>query len=143
MERLFFYIWIFLIIIFPDNFWQDTVVTIILYFPAKIIWFLKTKIDEYYHYKKLLRESLDKVEKIDVDRYFEMLQEIEEMYRKNFPHSYKIILRDKRGNSINICPICGSYLRIIWGYKGPFLGCTNYPQCRYTRNYKDIFKINV
>jgi ssDNA-binding Zn-finger/Zn-ribbon topoisomerase 1/RecB family exonuclease len=32
------------------------------------------------------------------------------------------------------CPQCGSPLKKRNGKFGPFLGCTNYPQCRYTRD---------
>lgn len=32
------------------------------------------------------------------------------------------------------CPSCGGALRERSGKYGPFLGCVNYPRCRYTRN---------
>ncbi|MGI2325755.1 MULTISPECIES: type I DNA topoisomerase [Methylococcus] len=32
------------------------------------------------------------------------------------------------------CPECGSPLSIRLGRNGRFVGCTNYPQCKYTRN---------
>lgn len=32
------------------------------------------------------------------------------------------------------CPECGSALAIRLGKRGKFIGCTNYPECRYTRN---------
>ncbi len=31
-----------------------------------------------------------------------------------------------------VCPRCGSPLRTIKGPRGKFMGCTSYPQCRYT-----------
>jgi ATP-dependent DNA helicase PIF1 len=34
----------------------------------------------------------------------------------------------------NRCPTCGGVLRSRNGKCGPFLGCSNYPQCKYTRN---------
>jgi DNA topoisomerase-1 len=35
------------------------------------------------------------------------------------------------------CPDCGSPLSIRLGRNGRFVGCTNYPECKYTRNLKD------
>jgi len=35
------------------------------------------------------------------------------------------------------CPECGSKLSIRLGRNGRFVGCTNYPTCKYTRNLKD------
>ncbi len=32
------------------------------------------------------------------------------------------------------CPDCGSALSIRLGKRGKFIGCTNYPECKYTRN---------
>jgi len=33
------------------------------------------------------------------------------------------------------CPECGGELIIKWGRNGEFLGCANYPDCRYTTNF--------
>ncbi len=33
------------------------------------------------------------------------------------------------------CPQCGGELIIKWGKNGEFLGCANYPTCRYTTNF--------
>ncbi|MFA5017935.1 MAG: type I DNA topoisomerase, partial [Methylobacter sp.] len=35
------------------------------------------------------------------------------------------------------CPDCGSPLSIRLGRNGRFIGCTNYPECSYTRNLND------
>ncbi len=32
------------------------------------------------------------------------------------------------------CPDCGSQLSLRLGKRGNFIGCTNYPECKYTRN---------
>ena len=34
----------------------------------------------------------------------------------------------------NICPVCGGKLVIRTGRNGKFLGCSNFPKCRYTKN---------
>lgn len=36
-----------------------------------------------------------------------------------------------------VCPECGGQLSIRLGRNGRFIGCTNYPECKYTRNLKD------
>ncbi len=44
-------------------------------------------------------------------------------------------LRDtKEEYEINRCPKCGATLLLKEGKNGKFYGCSNYPQCRYTRN---------
>ena len=35
------------------------------------------------------------------------------------------------------CPLCSSPLSIRLGRNGRFIGCTNYPECSYTRNLND------
>ena len=37
------------------------------------------------------------------------------------------------GQSIEACPECGGWLEIKMGKYGRFMGCTGYPDCRYTR----------
>lgn len=34
------------------------------------------------------------------------------------------------------CPECGGKLHIVSSKKGEFLGCTNFPDCHYTKNVK-------
>jgi DNA topoisomerase-1 len=36
-----------------------------------------------------------------------------------------------------VCPECGSKLSIWLGKRGRFIGCTGYPNCKYTRNLKN------
>ena len=38
------------------------------------------------------------------------------------------------GGSIEGCPACGGWLRTRMGKYGRFLGCSNWPECNYTRN---------
>ena len=35
------------------------------------------------------------------------------------------------------CPDCGSQLRMRFGRFGPFIACSNYPDCKYTRNLEE------
>jgi ssDNA-binding Zn-finger/Zn-ribbon topoisomerase 1 len=34
------------------------------------------------------------------------------------------------------CPMCGSKLKLTEGRFGPFIGCTNYPNCKFTEKIK-------
>jgi DNA topoisomerase I len=35
------------------------------------------------------------------------------------------------------CPECGAQLRMRFGRFGPFVACSNYPECKYTRNFEE------
>jgi ribosomal protein L37AE/L43A len=45
-------------------------------------------------------------------------------------------LQEKKGDQ-HFCPECGSPLKKRKGKFGSFLGCTNFPECRYTLNLRD------
>lgn len=40
-------------------------------------------------------------------------------------------------NNKYVCPKCGGRLNIKHGRYGAFIGCTNYPRCKYTKNLKN------
>lgn len=46
-------------------------------------------------------------------------------------HAYTL---HKRYDSTSICPKCGGKLLVRNSSRGKFLGCENYPRCRYTRD---------
>ncbi|MFX1392201.1 MAG: topoisomerase DNA-binding C4 zinc finger domain-containing protein [Promethearchaeota archaeon] len=50
------------------------------------------------------------------------------------------IKKDELNYPIN-CPKCGKPLEERYGRYGRFLGCTGYPECRYTFNLPDLIKI--
>ena len=37
------------------------------------------------------------------------------------------------GKTVEACPACDGWLRNITGKYGPFMGCSNYPKCDYTK----------
>lgn len=51
----------------------------------------------------------------------------------NFDGSYRC--RDCEG-TIEACPVCGGWLDIKMGRNGRFVGCSNWPDCNYTRNLR-------
>ena len=42
-------------------------------------------------------------------------------------------LDDDEGEDFGACPECGGGLRKIEGKFGDFLGCSNYPECKFTK----------
>ena len=40
------------------------------------------------------------------------------------------------GQAIEACPVCGGWLHSRTSQYGPFLGCSNYPACKYTRDVR-------
>lgn len=46
----------------------------------------------------------------------------------------KVIPNEKTGT---MCPLCGNPLEYKYSAKGKFIGCSNFPKCRYTENIKD------
>ena len=91
---------------------------------------------------KIFHDTIPKIKSINIKQYEKQLDQFEELWNNTYSHQ-KIILKDHSGNIINICPKCGSYMKIVRWYKGPFLGCSNYPDCRSYRNYSDIFKLEI
>ena len=51
-------------------------------------------------------------------------------------HLYEIMGKEfeARKQTLHICPKCGNLLLKRKGKYGDFLGCNNYPECRYTEN---------
>lgn len=45
-------------------------------------------------------------------------------------------LEEKKKYDPTICPECGGKLKERNGRNGPFIGCTNYPNCHYTRSIR-------
>lgn len=73
--------------------------------------------------------------------------EVNRFVKKLEQHTSESILSTKdhvrslreRHNSSTVCPKCGASLKLKAAKKGPkagskFLGCENYPRCRFTRN---------
>lgn len=83
----------------------------------------------------LMEEELDKIETREKD----FTTVLNDFYN---PFSYALETIDSKKDSIReslikdteeICPKCGKPLIIRWGRNGKFIGCSGYPECRYTR----------
>lgn len=147
MEAIFFWLWVILIVIFSDYFWLITISLIIFYLILQFIPKIINNYREEKRYHKILKELMPKVKNINLKPYQSTLSYLENIYKTTYyetTYKYKVRLEDKDGNAINICPKCGEYMCIRRGWwRDPFLGCTNYPNCRFTRDYEEIFKIKI
>lgn len=50
----------------------------------------------------------------------------------------ELLMKLQSNEEYKICPKCGGTLKIRSSYRGPFLGCENYPNCKHTENIKDL-----
>lgn len=96
---------------------DSRVVVWIPYLLDKILAYKKEILPNYIDYYNLINSSniKDKIER-----------------RKHVRYA-KDTKREKENNSINKCPKCGGNLVPREGKYGPFIGCSNYPRCKYTK----------
>ena len=80
--------------------------------------------------ENILDANIDEIENIIKSNNITNKEE-----RKKHVANIKITIADKTIKEENmICPKCGSKLIIRDGKNGKFIGCTNYPKCRFTKN---------
>jgi hypothetical protein len=146
MGWILFLLWIILSKIFKDYFWQVTIAVVGFYFILKLILGIVTNFIEQRaenkKYQGLLKEIMPKVQNVNLEPYQKYLIDLETLY-ETYYSSQKVVLKDKKGNMINICPKCNGYMKIVRWWRGPFLGCSNYPKCRSTRDYSEIFNMEI
>lgn len=78
---------------------------------------------------------ISKLSKTIVQNREVTLNDLEEIF-KNLKQGEVIIKKGKKSSvpiNENICPLCGRMLVPKNGPHGEFLGCLNYPACKYTR----------
>ena len=82
-----------------------------------------------------LEEKLDEIEdgKLEWKR---ALAEFDKKFTRDLKHAGKDLPNVKRDGvpTEEKCPQCGKPLVLRFGRYGSFLGCSNYPECSYTRN---------
>ncbi len=83
-----------------------------------------------YHFTAGLEDELDAVsrgEKDWVPVMNEFWKPFHELIGKEYPRPYPKPIEEK-------CPECGKQLQMSLGRGGFFIGCSGYPDCKYTRN---------
>jgi DNA topoisomerase-1 len=83
-----------------------------------------------------MENDLDRIETAEVD-YVEILKLFYDAFEKELEAASTGMLSVKGiGFPTDLtCPQCQHRLHIRMGRNGQFLGCSNYPECTYTRNY--------
>jgi DNA topoisomerase-1 len=63
------------------------------------------------------------------------VREFYEPFKRDLAAAGKNMPNKKRGEETGeACPECGEPLLERWGRNGKFIGCSGYPDCKYTRN---------
>jgi DNA topoisomerase-1 len=81
-----------------------------------------------------MEENLDKIEEGEKG-WVETLKEFYTPFQKDLERA-KVSMRDVKREQIPtdaLCERCGSKMVKRWGKRGYFLACSNYPECRYTK----------
>jgi DNA topoisomerase-1 len=102
--------------------------------------FLTEHFDQYvdYNFTALLEDELDAVSRGEKS-WIPLLREFWGPFRARIETKDESLKRaDVTHEQLDEdCPDCGAKLSIRLGRNGRFVGCTNYPECKYTRNLKD------
>jgi DNA topoisomerase-1 len=91
-----------------------------------------------------MENNLDRLEADEV-KALEVLSAFYDTFRKNLDDAAEKMLSVKGvGVPTDLkCPKCGSRLHVKVGKNGPFLACSGYPECNYTRDYQRDEKGNI
>jgi DNA topoisomerase-1 len=82
-----------------------------------------------------MEEELDEIAAGEKD-WVEVLREFYEPFEKDVTHAMHTIERVEVSEEIGeACPTCGKPLVVRWGRFGKFIGCSDFPNCRYTRPF--------
>jgi len=83
-----------------------------------------------------MEDNLDKIEEGKIDA-LAMLEGFYDSFKKDLERAAKE-MRSVKGHGLAVdfdCPACNQPLRIKVGKNGPFLACSGYPDCNFTRSY--------
>ncbi len=83
-----------------------------------------------------MEDNLDKIEEGKIDA-LAMLEGFYDSFKKDLERAAKE-MRSVKGPGLAVdfdCPACNQPLRIKVGKNGPFLACSGYPDCNFTRSY--------
>lgn len=88
-----------------------------------------------------IENELDEIAAGEKD-WVEVLREFYVPFAKDLEHASEAIEKVKVDEEIGEpCPTCGKPLIMRWGRFGKFIGCSDYPTCRFTRPF--LLKIGV
>jgi len=91
-----------------------------------------------YDFTARLEDELDAVSRGE-EEWVPLLEKFWQPFKDRIDHTQENVQRsDVTQEKIDEkCPKCGGQLSIRLGRNGRFIGCTNYPECDYTRNLND------
>jgi DNA topoisomerase-1 len=83
-----------------------------------------------------MEEDLDKIQEGEIDSVT-VLEGFYKPFKEDLERAAKEMHRVKGdGLAVDLtCAMCGKALMIKVGKRGPFLACSGYPECNFTRNY--------
>lgn len=89
-----------------------------------------------HHLLRNIRKDLARVDPIlDTAAFSTLRSKLEALSEASTTEARSAHIQEtKQVASGNICPLCGSKLVRRNGKYGPFMGCSSYPKCRFTRN---------
>ena len=95
--------------------------------------YFETYVD--YDFTARLEDELDAVSRGEED-WIPLLEKFWSPFKERVDHTQENVKRsDVTQERIEeTCPTCGGQLAIRLGRNGRFIGCTNYPECSYTRD---------
>jgi len=81
-----------------------------------------------------MEEQLDSVEEAKAE-WVKVLRDFYERFRKDMEEAKNQMAKSSSRSqpTEETCPQCSKQLVIRWSARGRFLGCSGYPECRYTR----------
>lgn len=99
--------------------------------------FLTEHFDQYvdYHFTARLEDDLDAVSRGEKE-WIPLMHAFWDPFKSLIEEKNKSVQRaDVTQEPLDeACPLCGARLSIRLGRNGRFIGCTQYPECKYTRN---------
>ena len=86
-------------------------------------------------YTAKMEEQLDNVQSA-VESRVQALSSFYNKFIKQIDNAYVIMYKDREEPTGDLCPECGSPLVYKEGANGRFIGCSNYPSCKYVQKEK-------
>lgn len=84
-------------------------------------------------YTAAMEKKLDNIETGAVSS-LEVLNDFYQPFIKQLDNAYELMYKDEEKEVGEQCPLCGAPLVHKHGKNGTFIGCSNYPTCRYRRD---------